>query len=343
MALAIVGEIRGVAPAPPAPRGRSGRGVNPSAYLEYLRGRYHWRRLTQSGVRKALEHFHAAIAIDPACAPAHAGLATCHAGLAWTGATAPGPSLQRSRAAALHALALDDTLAEAHTNLGYVAMNEWDWALAERHLTRGVALDPASSDALLFHVFLLTALRRHDEAIETLLRAQRLDPLSPLVAANLGYQAYLARRYPFARTWCEDARSLDPTFEMMHWVSGIVCTGEGRFTEAVAELERAAAVSAGTVVLGWLGFAYARAGRLDAARGVLARLEGTAPEWTSRLPEIARVYVGLGQPARALDAIEEACALRAMGLQYLAVDPSLDEIRTDPRYEAAVRQMGLPS
>jgi serine/threonine-protein kinase len=317
------------------------RRVDPEAYADYLRGRYFWHRATEQNIRKAIEHFQSALGRDPGFAPAHAGLALCHNGLAWYGWDAPAQAFPRARAAAAAALQLDESLADAHAALGYVAMfHDRDWALAEQELTRAVSLDPANPDVRLLHSWYLNARARHDEAIAQTRLALERDPLSAMIATNVAFMCYFAGRRDIAYDYCRQSLEVDPSFVMARWVRGLLLADEGRIEESVPEFEAARQVPIGQHI-GWLGFALGRAGRSAEARGILDELERMTGARTTQWAEIAHVHLGLDEPALALDALERALDEQEPWLSYLAVDRSTAPIKDEPRFAAILQRLGL--
>jgi TolB-like protein/Flp pilus assembly protein TadD len=338
VARAVAREIRvsagGVPPATP-------RTVNSEVYVEYLRARHHWQGYSEPEIRKAMTILEGALARDSGYAPAFAGLAICCTGLGWLGAELPVRTFPRAKEMARRALSLDDSLAEAYCALGYVAaFYDWDAAEAERTLGRALELQPGSADAHLFYAWLQTSIGNHAGAQSATRRALELDPLSPLVLGNVAYLAIFDRRYEDAERFARQALDLDPSV-LERWTLGITLTCLGRYDEGVRELDEAVRMWPGAPMLGWLGYACARAGRTGRARDLLARLEAIPAELVARATELARVLAGLGDHERALAALADACDQREGVLAYLGSDPCWDSIADDPRFVAILRRRGL--
>ena len=314
-------------PAPVAP-------VNPLAQEAYYKGRYHWERQTQPEVEQAIRFFEQALQADSTFAPAFAGLADCYVLLSWVG-TDPLPAAEaypRAKTAALRALQLDSTLAQAHTSLGIIHWRyDWDWAGAEREFRNALALSPSAAEAEHWYALFLATRGRQEEAIAAMRRAATLDPLSLLISANTGWVLYLGRRYDAALRQETSTARLWPSFGPVHYHLGLAYEQVKRYPEAVAELERARALSGDLpYLLGALGHAYAMAGRGDDARRLLRTLEGN-PDAAPSLA--ASIYTGLGDRTRALDRLEKAFDQRDPYLPFLRVNPVWDPLRGEARFQ----------
>jgi tetratricopeptide (TPR) repeat protein len=161
---------------------------------------------------------------------------------------------------------------------------------------------------------------------------------------NLGYLAFFARDYRAASDYCRQAIDLDPTHIAGRWVGGIVLTGQECYREAIAELEEVRRGWPSVRVLGWLGYACGRAGATARARDLLAALDAMPPDRTARCFEMARIHIGLGELEAALGKLEDACEARETEIAgHLAVDPSMDPLRTHERFKAILRRVGLPN
>ena len=309
------------------------------AYALYLRGRYQWNRLQ---LQPALDHFRQAIARDPAYAPAHVAVAQCYIGLGWHGSLSPRDAFPNATASARTALQIDDSLAEAHATLGYVAtFHDWDWDGAARELNRALALNPNSPSCHLFQAWFLNSQGRHDEAIASVRLACELDPLSMLNQSNLAYLAYFARRDDEAIAYATRTLELDASFGQARSVRALPYVQQGAYDLAIADLLDEALEADDPIRLGRLGYTYARAGRPDDAQQVLARLmePSTRPYVVST--EIARVYAGLDEPDEAFTWLESAWHQREAHLAYLNVDPHFDTLRNDPRFQDLLRRMNF--
>ncbi|HEY6571971.1 MAG TPA: protein kinase, partial [Candidatus Eisenbacteria bacterium] len=320
------------------------RRVDPEAYEEYLRGRFHWNRRTEEDVRKAIDCFGRAIALDPEHAPAYAGLADAYVTLSAYNWVRPDEAIPRARKAAARALELDDANAQAHFSLAGVRFEaDWDWEGALESYDRGIALDPNLADGHHWKADVLSALRRSDEAIEEARLAQRLDPLSLIVNTGVGVHYFYARRYEEAMAQAKRTLELDPRFTPALRSLGGAYEESKMYDEAIETFQRANGLAKDELsAKALLAHAYAVAGRTADARALLEELRSASrSRYVSRYA-LAAVHAGLGEPAAALDLLEEAFALRDRGMTWLAVSPRLDPLRGEPRFRDLLRRMRLP-
>jgi len=202
---------------------------NPAAYRLYLQGRYLWNRRTGENLKQAVDHFNQAIGQDPACALAYAGLADCYVVLSQYAGIPAREAFPKARAAALKALELDSSLGEPRATLGFVrAFFEWDWTGGEAEFKRAIELAPNYATAHHWFARTLDALRRHEEALAEATRAREIDPLSPVINANLGLELYLSGKADLAAEAFRDQIALDPSFLVAHHGLGLVYLGEGK-------------------------------------------------------------------------------------------------------------------
>jgi serine/threonine-protein kinase len=318
---------------------------NAEAYQHYLKGRYHWNKRVETELRKAIGHFELAIERDPNYALAYAGLADSHAILtAWSDCR-PEEAFPTAKQMAMKALELDDTLAEAHTSLGYIhVVYEWNWRKAEAEYRRAIELNPSYAHAHHWYAYLLMLQCRFDEARCEIERAQELDPLSLIISANVGYRLYLARQYDAALEQFEKTLAMDANFPSVHYYLGLTYEQQGMFEQSIAAFERAVTLSGRAPSdLGSLGHAYARWGKRDAAQKVLDELFEIAKRRYIPSYHIALISMRLGNMDEAFRWLEKAFSERDFYLIYLKVDQRLDPIRTDPRFLELYRHIGLPA
>ena len=315
---------------------------NAEAYQEYLKGRYFWNKRSEEGYQKALEYFGRAIEKDPAYAQAHAGLADSYALLGAMGnASLPArQAIPRAKAAALKALEIDDTLAEAHTSLAFVHMHyEWDWPRAEKEFKRAIELNANYATAHHWYAYCLTAMGRPDDAIAEAKRAHEIDPLSLVINTDVGEILLFARRHDEAMEQARKTLELDPNFPLARQLLGWAYVRKGMFTEAIAELQ--SAVSGRADIITDLGHVYAIAGRRDEARQILNRLLEQSKQRYVPPHNIATLYAGLGEKDRAFAWLEKAYEEHSGSLILLRVTPALDSLHSDPRFVDLSRRVGL--
>jgi adenylate cyclase len=317
------------------------RAVNPQAHEAYLKGRYYMGKLTAEGHRKAGEQFALAIKADPNFALAYTGLADLYIGLDDT-ALPPNEAAPNARAAAEKALQLDDSLAEAHTALGGVKLwYDFDWPGAENEFRRAIELNPSYAHAHDWYGWLLEYEARLDESLAEMRQASELDPLSAEITSDVADPLYHQGNYEAAKEQCGKALELDPGFVVAHIRLGIIDFEAGKFTEAIAELEKARAMDPSPLVAGFLGYAYAKSGDRDKAQAIIAELNQASSRQYVSPYYIATVYLGLGDKQRALDGLEKAYEARSQWLTFLKVDKTFDPLRSEPRFIALLKKMGL--
>ncbi|MEE9293346.1 MAG: tetratricopeptide repeat protein [Phycisphaerae bacterium] len=345
VARAIASEIKAAVTPEEEARLASARPVNPEAYEAYLKGRYFWNKRTREGLTKGLEHFQQAIDIDPTYALAYAGVADSWLVLGNNAYLPAEETFPKAKTAALKALAIDDSLAEAHTSLGAILQNyDWDWTGAEREFRRALQLNPGYATAHHWNSFLLSMLGRHDEAIAEVKRARELDPLSLRINANVGLMFYWARRYDQAIKELLRALELDQNrprglYDRLGWAY----LQKDMHDEAIATLEKALTLSGGgPLALAGLGHAYAVAGRVDDAISILGKLKRVSKRSHVSPVWLARIYTGLGEKDQAFAWLEKGYEKRDIRMHWMKLDPRFDPLRSDPRFQDLLRRMNFP-
>jgi serine/threonine-protein kinase len=323
---------------------RSRPQVTPAAYESYVRGAYFLDKATQANFQTAISHFAKAIDADPTFAAAYAGMAECYVSLGYFGDLAPEIAFPQARAAASKALALDSTLANAHRASAYhLLFGEWNFAAADRAYARAVALDSTNAWSHWLRGMYLTAMNRRGEAIASVERAQRLDPLSLMVQSASARSYYNARRYQDAIAQAKAALDLDSTFARARFWVGMAEEQLGRSDEAVRELK--ATIQHGgptSAYLAALGHVYATSGQRRDALRLLRDLETRSlTRYVSPL-DLATIRLGLGDTDSALALLSRAVRVHDGGLVFLAVDPRYEPLHQDPRYQCLLRRIGFP-
>jgi serine/threonine protein kinase/tetratricopeptide (TPR) repeat protein len=316
---------------------------NVKAYSLYLKGRFWWNRRTQADIAEGARYFDQAIAEDPDYALAYSGLADSYAlDLDYRGVPVM-EGMERAKAMARKAIALDETLAEAHTSLGWVTfIYDWDWPAAEREFSRAIQLNPRYSTARQWNAWFLVAMGRFDEALAEGRAAIDLDPASVSIRRSLGWLQYYARQYEPALDNLRRALAMNPTAEETHRLLGLVYLQQGLYDDAAASFKEAMASSDYDVMaFAGLGHVAARRGRLDEARAVLHELHERSK--TSYVSPVALcgLYVTLGQADAAFEWLEQTYRERRGWLAYLKIEPMLDGVRNDPRFPRLVERMRL--
>jgi TolB-like protein/Tfp pilus assembly protein PilF len=326
------------------------RRVDPEAYEAYLLGRAYFNNIPRgTSWMRAKEYFEKAVAKDPRYAPAYGGLAELYAHLGGSLPRDPGAMRVRARQWAEKALALDDTLAEAHTALAHVAQKEYDWAGAEREFRRAIELNPSYALARFWYAQCLYAAQRFEEAVTQAQFAQQLDPGSPLVNTHAGAAYFFVGRVEEAMASWQKALELDPGYPGASILLATSYVTLGMTQQAIATLQEALIFrDRDPVLLGALAHAYARAGRREEALklvGELKRLDVRLEAERRSIPRFPFIwaYAGLGDKEQAFAWLEKAYQERRARMYLLNVDPLLDPLRSDPRFQDLVRRVGLPS
>jgi len=302
---------------------------NKEAYQLYLKGRYWLDKRTPEGFSKAIEYFQQAIAKDPSYALAYSGLADCYTWLPTFGFVPPKEAYPRANEAALKALEIDDTLAEAHTSLALVKVyQEWDWSGGEREIQRAIALNPDYAFAHLWYGWILMNMGRVEESIAEVKRALELDPLSLTINWILGVAYNFARQYDQAIEQYRKTIELDTNFSFAHSFLGLAYAHKFMFKEGIAELEKAVAISPSNLSLAFLGNVYATAGRRPEAQKVLDKLNEISKERYVAALHRALICVGLVEKEQAFDWLEKA--YEEHFIVVIKVFPSYDPLRSDP-------------
>jgi len=324
------------------PAGRKGT-ENVEAYTHYLRGRFHWGRRTQSEVKKGLEHFQQALALDPEYALAEIGVADSYNIMGFYDWLHPREAFPRALAAANRALALDDTLAAAYCSRAYVRLyHEWQWAAAEEDFRLAEALAPAYATASHMYGNLLVAQGRFAEAMAAMRRAVASEPLSLIANAAVGWAEYYAGRWDEAIAQHHATIELDPSFMLTHLWLGQVLVQVGAVEEAVQEFETAIRLSGRSAILvAALARAHATACRRSEADRLVAELDELGRQRFVPQYDIATVFVAAGNPDAAFARLERALDDREHELVFLAVDPAMAPLRGDPRVASLAVRIGL--
>jgi TolB-like protein/DNA-binding winged helix-turn-helix (wHTH) protein/Tfp pilus assembly protein PilF len=326
------------------PRKLSTQTTSYEAYDLYLKGRYFWNKRNAASFEQAAEYFQQAIAKDPNYARAYAGLADTYALMASWFIAPQGEIIPKAREAALHALQLDDSLAEAHCSLAVIAQNhDYDWKTAEKEYRRAIELDPDYATAHQWYAEFLSLQARFDEALAESERARQLDPLSLIIATDHGAILYFARQYDRAIEQFRSVFEMDPAFPRAHL---IVCAyvEEGRFEDAMADLENWRRADGGTIRWAEQAYVYGSWGRRAEAEVAMAHFQSILRNHhpvAEPTPQLLRAYIALGMKDQAIALLEKSYAEHSNAVIGMKVEPSYDPLRSDPRFQALLRRVGL--
>ena len=322
--------------------------TNPEAYQLYLKGRYHANQTTAAELKKSIDYFQQVIEKDPSYAPAYAAVADAYSALGggWM-YLPPSDSFPKAKAAAMKALELDDTLAEAHVALGYAAFFDWDWPSAEQEFKRAIELNPNSALSHRRYAEYLQTRLRFNESIAEAQRAQELDPLSPDIASQMGNVHFMARQYDESIAQFQKALDLNPNIPVLRAMLALAYAMKRIYPQAIAEYDKISdqdkVTAAGNqFVAGMLGWVYAVSGRRTDALKIAQEFKDLSAHAYVDFYWPSVIYAGLGDKDEALGLLEKGYQEHAAGMLYLAVDPFWYGVRSDPRYAALLRRMGLP-
>ncbi len=316
--------------------------ANAEAYQDYLKGRYFWNRWSPQDAPRAIQYFQEAIDKDPNYALPYAGLADTYISEFWFGEAPPREAAPKAKAAALKALELDERVAEAQVSLGFVNfLYDWDWAAADEHFQRALALNPSDATAHSWYSIYLAAMGRFDAALAEARRGMELDPASPGMNQIVALQFIYAQRFDDAIE--QFSKTLDMGYHDAHLGLGQAYAAKGMYQQALAQFQQFAELDRGTArSIANLGYTYARLNQRREALRALDELKAMARRRYVPATTMAIIYVGLGDENQAFAWLEKAYAEREYGLALLKLSWALSPLRSDPRYADLLRRVGLP-
>jgi serine/threonine-protein kinase len=317
---------------------------NFEAYNLYLKGRYQWNRRSERSLRRGIDYFEEAIALDPGYAPAHSGLADSYSLLGNYGVLPAKKVKAKALDAAQRAVAIDPTLAEAHTALAHVrATYCWDWPGARVEYQTAISLNPVYATAHHWYaITYLAPLGLLDAAFSQMEKAEELDPVSLSIKRDMAVILIDSRQYEEAVEQSKAAISLDRGFHGAYWALGLAYEGLLRYEDAVDAFLKGLELAPDTPrLLGVLGHAYGLSGQRIRAEEVLARLNELANRIYVSPFDFALVNLGLGHLESFFEWLELAYRSRSYELVSMRVDPKFDPVREDPRFVRMLRRLGL--
>jgi TolB-like protein/DNA-binding winged helix-turn-helix (wHTH) protein/Flp pilus assembly protein TadD len=318
--------------------------VNPEAYEAYLKGRYFWNKRTGDGLRTAVEYFNHAIQTDPTYAEAYSGLADTYAlsGDWEYGVLSPQDAFRKAKAAATKALALDDSLGEAHTSLAFALdLYGWDWETAEKEYKLAIKLSPGYATAHLWYAWHLILVGRDSEGLFELRKAESLDPLSLIISADMADALCIAHLFDEAVQQSKKTLQMDPHFAIGHYELGQAFEQKHVHDQAIAEFQKAIEISGHSGVFdSSLAYVYAVLGRKEEAIKIAKDLEAHRDQNPSAEANIALIYVGLGDQDQAMSWLNKGYEARFN--PSILLRPAFDPLRSDARFKELLRRIGLP-
>jgi eukaryotic-like serine/threonine-protein kinase len=315
--------------------------VKPEAQEAYLKGAYfagQWR------LEEAIASFQHAVDVDPNHAAAYAGLARAWYFRAFFGEVAPVEAFSQMHRAATRALERDETSAEAHGLLALVDVHyNWDWAAAEREFARALELSPSNAQVHHDYAHFLLAVGRRAESVAETKRARELDPANPMLTTCAGWHSLFDKQFSEAKSYAAEAQRMMPSF-WAEIVEGWAFLGEGQADSAVIAMRSAVSMSKDLPFAeAALAHALAKAGKTTEARRLLDKLLQQSLRGYVSAYDIAIVYAGLGENDHAIEWLQKAMGERSMFVVHLTWDARLDGLRSDPRFAALVKQLGVPA
>ena len=318
--------------------------VNPEAYEDYLKGRYFWNKRTADGLKKAIEYFSRSVETDPTYAEAYSGLADSYASAGdWKyGVLSPQDAFPKARSAAAKALALDDSLGQAHASLAFAFdLYGWDWEAAEKEYKLAIRLNPGYATAHQWYSWHLIMMGRNSDGMFELRKAQSLDPLSLIVSADIADALCVARLYDEAVQQSRKTLEMDPHFAVGHYELGQALEQKHMHDEAIAEFKRAIDLSGHSGAFDSnLGYVYAVSGRKEEAEKIVKSLQARRDQNPSAGADIALIYVGLGDRDEAMNWLNKAYDAKFKA--SILLRPAFESLRSDARFQDLLRRVGLP-
>jgi adenylate cyclase len=320
--------------------GEPAAALNTAAYEAYLKGRFHWNRRTEEGFKKALVYYQQSIEKDPSYAQPYVGLAEIcgvlglYGVLGWNRFSPPSQTAAKARAAAAKALEIDGNLPEAHTALAFTRfVHDWDWKGAEAEFQLALQLNPNQSISHCWYALFLAAMGRFAEALAEMKSALALDPLSLVANTHLGWILYVARHYDEAFEQLRGTLEMDPNFAMAHGFLGVMFFQKAKYRRAQREFGKAFESVGDPAVYATLRACYAQA----------LKGEPASPAQSNLLSPYLRAILQLSvdRKEQAMDSLERAYEERSGWLINLAVEPTLDGLRSEPRFGDLLRRLGL--
>ncbi len=318
---------------------------NAEAYRLYLKGRHHWNRWTEEGFNKAIEYFQQAIEKDPNYALAHTGVADSYVLQGWNSYLPPKEVFPKGKVAALTALRLNPNLAEGHTSQAALLwLYDWRWEEAGREFKRSLELSPTYPTANHWYAEYVMTMGAHREGLDRMKRGQDLDPLSLIINVAVGWALYFARRYDEGIEQLRRTVELDTNYPVTYWILGLLLRKTGCYELAIAEGEKAVKLSGGSPLMkAALAHTLATAGRTKEACQLLDELTTLAKQKYVAPYFLAGIHIGLGENERAIEYLEKCYEEHSHWLIYLHIDPAMDGVQDNPRFQDLLRRLGLPA
>jgi len=317
--------------------------LNLEAYNFYLKGRYCYYQRDEKSLHKGIEYFNQAIQLDSVYSRAYSGLADCYSALGYASYEMPSTVFLKAEKAAIKAIALDSTLAEPYTSLGYIKFYYyWDWQGAEQEFIKAIQLNPNYVQAYVSYGYYLTSMERFPEARQVMEKAMQLDPLSAAINTDMGFFLYYAREYNQAIRFLKSALELNPKSPLAHNWYGRIFQVSKKYEEAIQEYQYMMEYSKGwSVAYAAIGNVYGISGRKDSARIILAKMKSDSSFRYVTPYGIGLVYASINEKDRAFECLNLAYAQHSNWLVWLKSDPRWINLHNDQRFQMLLEQIGL--
>src|ERR1041385_8630214 len=315
---------------------------NAQAYQLYMQGRYYWNKRSAAALERAIDYFKQAIALDSTFALAYAGLADCYIVQSQYAGIPTRITLPLTQTMARHALAIDNTLAEAHTTLAFSYFEEWKYEDAEREFKQAISLNPRYPTAYHWYNIMLLRTGRIDEAAAMIKQGYELDRFSPVIALNMGAIPLVRKQFDEALPWFKKCIELDSSFAPGYGWMGMTYEQMKRYPEALPQFQKCVALSGrSSEALGGIGHFYGRTGQRDEALRILKENEDRYNKGTGAAYNVARIYAGMGEKEKVIEWLERDYEDHSTWINSLTEDWMWDDVRTDPRFIELTKKVGL--
>lgn len=311
------------------------------AFQLYLKGRFYWNKRTGDDLIKAIEQFKAAADKDSNFALAYVGLADSYALLQQYTGILPSETMPQAKAYAEHALQIDDSLVEAHTSMGFIHYNLWQWAEAEKEFKRAIELNPNYPTAHHWYYIYLRDMRRFDEALAEIKRAQELEPLSLVINLSLTRAYLLTGDLDSFIRETQRTMELYPNYASNYSYLGLAYVKQGRYADALAEMRKGVELERSSSSLAFLGYASGISGNHSEANAILKELQKKYDKQEAHGRDLAEVYAGLGKKHKAFEWLERDFQIRSGDLSSINWLPTFDSLRSERRFTDLLQRMGL--
>ncbi len=318
---------------------------NVEAYNLYLKGRYYWNQRTEENLKKGIEQFEKAIALDSNYSKAYSGIADCYTALGYGAFLSPHEAFKKAYKAAKKALTIDSLLAEPHASLGYYEFYyQWNFKAAEDEFRKAIQLNPDYEIAYDWYGYYLTAMERFDEAKTILKKAEDMDPLSVPLSTDMGFSLYYSGNYDEAAAQLKASLELRPNFSLAHLWLGRVYQEQKKYEDAIKEYEfTLKAIPDWPVALAAIGYVYGISGQTNKANETLARMLEISKDRFVTAYGVALVYAAMNNKDLAFKWLDKAYEERSNWLVWMNIDPRWKNIKTDKRFAALASKVGLAS